>query len=103
MGGKSGLGAAGDREMCAFKFGLLTVLLWFLRSFWWILIVRTPNVRPLRDTCALKELRSDSINAVKFYRILRSLNLKFSPQNLICARVLVRIALKLRAINRRSR
>ena len=83
MDSKSGFGAAGDREMCAFKFGLLTVLLWFLRSFWWILIVRTPNVRPLRDTCALKELRSDSINAAKFYLILRSLNLKFSPQNLI--------------------
>ena len=58
-------------------------------------IVRAPNVRPLRDTCALKELRSDSINAVKFYRILRLLDLKFSSQNLICDRALVQIALKL--------
>ena len=44
-------------------------------------IVRAPNVRPLRDTACSKSY--DSINAVKFYRILRSLNLKFSPQNLI--------------------
>lgn len=28
MDSKSGLGAAGDREMRAFKFSLLTVLLW---------------------------------------------------------------------------
>ncbi len=28
MDSKSGLGPAGDREMCAFKFRLLTVLLW---------------------------------------------------------------------------
>lgn len=38
---------------------------------------------PIMRYCALKELRSDSINAVKFYRALQSLNLKFSPQNLI--------------------
>ena len=58
-------------------------------------IVRAPNVRPLCDVCVLKELRSDSINAAKFYRALRSLNLKFSLQNLICARVLTRIALEI--------
>lgn len=45
MDSKSGFGPAEDREMCAFKFSLLTVLLWFLRSFWRILIVRVPNAR----------------------------------------------------------
>jgi len=42
----------------------------------------------MHDTCVLKYLRSDSINAVKFYRILRSLNLKFSPQNFDCTEIL---------------
>ena len=79
MDGKSGFRPAGDREMYTFKFRLLAALAWSFCA----LIIRTPNVRPLCDTCVLKELRSDSINAVKFYRILRSLNLKFSPQNLI--------------------
>ncbi|MBS6153663.1 MAG: hypothetical protein KH703_09805 [Campylobacter gracilis] len=46
MDSKSGLGPAGNREMCAFKFSLLTVLAWvFLHSFWRILIVRVSNAR----------------------------------------------------------
>ena len=76
--------------MHAFKFSLLAALAWSFCA----LIIRTPNVRPLCDTCVLKELRSDSINAAKFYLILRSLNLKFSLQNLICTGVLTQIALK---------
>ena len=48
MDSKSGLGPAGDREMCAFKFSLLTVLLWFLRSFWRIFIARVLNARYAR-------------------------------------------------------
>ncbi len=68
--------------MHAFKFSLLTALVWVFLFIFVDFIVRA-LMRPLRDTCAFKELRSDSINAAKFYRILRSLNLKFSPQNLI--------------------
>jgi len=90
MDSKSGFGSAEDCEE-RLKFSLLAALTWSFCA----LVVRAPNVRPLRDTCALKELRSDSINAVKFYRILRLLDLKFSSQNLICARALVQIALKL--------
>ncbi|UEB44753.1 hypothetical protein [Campylobacter gracilis] len=46
MDSKSGFGLAGNREMCAFKFSLLTVLAWvFLHSFWRILIVRVSNAR----------------------------------------------------------
>ena len=52
--------------MYAFKFRLLTVLAWVFAFIIVDFIVRAPNVRPLRDTCALKELRSDSINAAKF-------------------------------------
>ena len=66
MDGKSGFRPAGDREMYAFKFRLLTVLAWVFAFIIVDFIVRAPNVRPLRDTCALKELRSDSINAAKF-------------------------------------
>lgn len=60
MDGKSGLGPAGDREMCAFKFRLLTVLLWFFA------FILTDFNRPraecalMHDTCVFKEPRSDS-------------------------------------------
>lgn len=84
MDGKSGLGAAGNREMCAFKFSLLTVLAWVFFAF--ILAdFNRPRVECalMHDTCVLNTCDRKSINAVKFYRILRFLNLKFSPQNLI--------------------
>ena len=45
MDSKSGLGSAGDREMCAFNLARYRASLSFLRSFWRILIVRVPNVR----------------------------------------------------------
>ena len=46
MDSKSGFGSIGGVTKCApLKFSLLTVLLWFLRSFWRILIVRAPNAR----------------------------------------------------------
>ena len=79
MDSKSELGAAGDCEMYAFKFSLPAALAWSFCA----LIIRTPNVRPLCDTARSKSYDRKCINAVKFYRILRSLNLKFSPQNLI--------------------
>ena len=53
MDGKSGFRPAGDREMYTFKFRLLAALAWSFCA----LIARTPNVRPLCDTCVLKELR----------------------------------------------
>ena len=56
------------------KFSLLAALAWIFAFILAYFIVRAPNVHPLRDTCTLKELR-DSINAAKFYRALRSLNL----------------------------
>ena len=61
MDSKSGLGSAEDRE-ARLKFSLLAAL---ARSFC-ALIVRAPNVRPLRDICMLKELRSDSITPRNF-------------------------------------
>ena len=68
---------------CAFKFGLLTVLLWVFAFILADFNHPRAECALMHDTCVLKYLRSDSINAVKFYRILRFLNLKFSPQNLI--------------------
>lgn len=60
MDSKSELGAAGDCEMYAFKFSLLTVLLWVFA----FLLVDFNRPRAecalMHDTCALKELRSDS-------------------------------------------
>ena len=81
MDSKSGLRSVEDRE-ARLKFSLLAALVWVFLSICVDFIIRA-LMRPLRDTCAFKELRSDSINAAKFYLILRSLNLKFSPQNLI--------------------
>ena len=64
------------------KFSLLVVLAWVFAFIIADFIVRAP-MRLIRDICVPKELRLDSINAAKFYRALQSLNLKFSPQNLI--------------------
>jgi len=80
MDSKSGFGAAGDREMYAFKFSLLTVLLWFLRLFWRILIACVPNARSCTIPACFNTCDRKCINAVKFYRILRFL---FSLQNSI--------------------
>lgn len=58
MDSKSGLGAAGDREMRAFKFSLLTVLAWFLRSLADFNRSRA-ECALMHDTCVFKEPRSD--------------------------------------------
>nr|WP_315048847.1 hypothetical protein [uncultured Campylobacter sp.] len=49
MDSKSGLEHAGDREMCAFKFSLLAVLIWvFCVHFGGFLITRASNARYAR-------------------------------------------------------
>ena len=59
MDSKSGLRAAGDREMCAFKFSPLTVLAWAF-SF---ILADFNRLRAecalMHDTCVLKYLRSE--------------------------------------------
>lgn len=65
------------------KFSLLAALAWVFAFILANFNRLHAECALVRDTCVLKELRSDSINAAKFYLILRSLNLKFSPQNLI--------------------
>nr|WP_315084661.1 hypothetical protein [uncultured Campylobacter sp.] len=60
------------------KFSLLTVLLWFLRSFWRILIARVPNARSCTILACSNICDRKCINAVKFYRILRFLNLNLA-------------------------
>ncbi|WP_299224110.1 hypothetical protein [uncultured Campylobacter sp.] len=79
MDGKSGFRPAGDRECTPLNLACLPCLF----GFFCALIVRTPNVRPLCDTARSNTCDRKCINTVKFYLILRSLNLKFSPQNLI--------------------
>ena len=76
MDGKSGFRPAGDREMYAFKFSLLRACLRFLRSFWRIFNHPRVECALMHDTCVLKFLKC--INAVKFYRILRFLNLNLA-------------------------
>ena len=53
MDGKSGFGATGDREMYAFKFRLLIVLLWVFTFILADFIVRAP-MRLLCDTARSK-------------------------------------------------
>ena len=78
MDSKSELGAAGDCEMYAFKFSLLAALAWVFAFILANFNRLHAECALMHDTCVLKELRSDSINAVKFYRILRSLNLNLA-------------------------
>lgn len=60
MDSKSGFGAAGDREMCAFKFSLLTVLLWFFAFILADFNRPRAECALMHDTCVLQYLRSDS-------------------------------------------
>ena len=61
MDGKSGLRAAGDREMRAFKFGLLIVLLWVFAFILADFNRLRVECALMHDTCVLKYLRSNSV------------------------------------------
>ena len=60
MDSKSELGAAGDCEMYAFKFSLLTVLAWAFCVHFGGFYRPRAECALMHDTCVLKYLRSDS-------------------------------------------
>ncbi len=60
MDGKSGFRPAGDCEMYAFKFSLLTVLLWVFAFILANFNHPRAECALMHDTCVFKRLRSDS-------------------------------------------
>lgn len=83
MDSKSGLGPAGDREMCAFKLGCLPCFFGFLRSFWRIFNHPRVECALMHDTCVLKFLRSEVHKRCEILSHTSVFKFKFSPQNLI--------------------
>ncbi len=76
MDSKSGFGSIGGVTKCApLNLACLPCFFEFLRLFWRILIACVPNARSCTILACFNTCDQKSINAVKFYRILRFLNL----------------------------
>lgn len=84
MDSKSRLGSIGGvTKYVPLNLACLPRLFGFSAFIFVDFIARVPNARSCMILACLNAYDRKCINAVKFYRILRSLNLKFSPQNLI--------------------